>query len=89
MPIKKSAMKALRQAKKRATRNATVKEQIEYLRRMTRKAMDAKDLKKTEELWKSAIKAIDKAVQKNVYKTNTAARIKSRLTKKINVLKKA
>jgi len=86
MPIKKSAMKALRQTTKRTERNAKVKESISYLRRMSRKALDAKDAKKAAELAKAVVKAVDKAVQNKVVKKNTAARIKSRLTKKVNAL---
>lgn len=88
MPIKKAAMKALRQAKKRTLRNAKVKEGISFLRRSVRKAMESKDVKNAEALAKSAIKAIDKAVQKKVLKMNTGSRIKSRLMKKLNALKK-
>ncbi|MEA3249299.1 MAG: 30S ribosomal protein S20 [Patescibacteria group bacterium] len=87
MPIKKSAMKALRQSQKRAERNKVVKDSIEYLRRMTRKAIDVGDLKKAEALAKDVIKSVDKAVQKGVMKKNTAARIKSRLAAKLKSLK--
>lgn len=88
MPIKQSAMKALRQAKKRAARNKAVREGVLYLRRMTRKALDSKEVQKAEDLTKATIKSVDKAIQKKVIKKNTGARIKSRLAKKINALKK-
>lgn len=88
MPIKKSAMKALRQSEKRAKRNKDVKESIAYLRRMSRKALDAKDTKKAEKLAKDTAKAVDKAIQNKVLKKNTGARIISRLTKKVNALSK-
>ena len=86
MPIKKAAEKALRQAKKRTLRNQKVKESISFLRRSVRKAMDSKEVKSAQELAKAAIKAIDKAVQNKVLKKNTAARIKSRLVKKLNAV---
>ncbi len=89
MPIKKAAMKALRQAKKRAVRNQNVKEGIAFLRRSVRKAMESKDVKNLQALAKAEIKAIDKAVQKKVLKKNTGSRIKSRLAKKLNALAKA
>jgi small subunit ribosomal protein S20 len=88
MPIMKSAMKALRQTKKRTERNAKVKEGIAYVRRMLRKAMEAGDAKKAQQLAKDAIKAIDKAVQNKVLKKNTGSRLKSRITKKVNALLK-
>jgi len=84
MPIKKAAAKALRQAKKRTLRNQKVKEGIEYLRRMTRKALESDTVKEAEALAKSTIRAIDRAVQKKVLKKNTGSRLKSRLTKTIN-----
>jgi ribosomal protein S20 len=37
---------------------------------------------------RAAGKALDKAVQKKVLKSNTAARIKSRLARKVNALSK-
>ena len=81
-------MKALRQAKKRTLRNQKVKEGISFLRRSVRKAMESKDVKKAQELVKSTIKAVDKAVQNKVLKRNTGGRIKSRLMKKLNAMTK-
>lgn len=81
-------MKALRQSEKRAKRNKNVKESIAYLRRMSRKALDAKDVKKAEKLAKDTVKAVDKAVQNKVIKKNTGSRIVSRLTKKVTALSK-
>ena len=86
MPIKKSAMKALRQSAKKSKRNSLVKDSIAYIRRMSRKAIDTKDVKKAKELASQVVKSVDKAIQHNVIKKNTGARIKSRLAKKINVL---
>ncbi len=86
MPIKKAAMKALRQAKKRTLRNAKVKEGIAFLRRSVRKALETSDAKSAQELAKSLIKSIDKAVQNKVLKKNTGSRLKSRLAKKINAV---
>ena len=88
MPIKQSAMKALRQAKKRTVQNRKVKEGIAYLRREVRIALDAKEVKHATELAQKTIKALDKAVQNKVMKKNTVGRLKSRLVKKINALQK-
>ncbi len=87
MPIKQSAMKALRQSDKKAERNKTVKENVAYLRRMTRKAIDAGDMKKAEALAKDVVKATDKALQNGVMKKNTVSRIKSRLAAKLKAPK--
>lgn len=88
MPIKKAAMKALRQAKKRTLRNAKVKEGVSFLRRSVRKAIESKDAKEVEAYAKSLIKALDKAAQNKVFKKNTVSRLKSRLAKKVNALTK-
>jgi small subunit ribosomal protein S20 len=87
MPNKKNAIKALRQSNKRAERNKQVKDSIAYLRRSLRKAVEAKDADKAGSVSKDTIKAVDKAVQNNVIKKNTGARIKSRLMKKVNAVK--
>ena len=86
MPIKKAAMKALRQAKKRTLRNSKVKEGVSFLRRSVRKAIESKDAKEVEAYAKSLIKALDKAAQNKVFKKNTVSRLKSRLAKKVNAL---
>ena len=86
MPIKKSAMKALRQANKRAVRNKKVKENVAYLRRTVRKSIEAKDAKETTTSVKDAIKALDKAAQNKVMKKNTVSRLKSRMMKKANAV---
>ncbi len=89
MPIKKAAMKALRQAKKRTLRNQKVKDGIHFLRRSVRKAIESKEAKSAEEIAKALIKSLDKAAQNSVLKKNTVARLKSRLAKKVNALKSA
>ena len=50
------------------------------------KAVTAKDKEKANENLKTAIKRIDKASSAGVIKKNTAARNKSRLTKKVNAM---
>lgn len=82
MPIKQAAMKAVRQSKKLAEKNRNMKETIEYLRRMHRKALETGDHKKADALVMDIVRKVDKASQAKVLKKNTAARIKSRLTKK-------
>ncbi len=89
MPNKASAKKALRQSDKRADRNKIVKAEIKSLRIKLRKAIDAANVSAAEEVAKTLGKKLDKAVAKNVYKLNTAARYKARFMKKINAIKKA
>lgn len=88
MPQKKSAAKALRQSKKIAIHNKTIKDNVKNLIKKTKKAVETKAGDKALESVKEAIKAIDKAAQKKIIKKNTAARKKSRLMKKVNSLKK-
>ena len=87
MPIKKAAMNALRQAKKRTRRNLKVKRNVKELVKQSTKLIEAKEAEATQKV-KLAIKAIDKAVQNKVLKKNTGARKKSRLMKKLNKLVK-
>lgn len=86
MPIKKSAMKALRQSTKRGVKNKAEKDSLSYLRRMFRKAVDSKDKKSAKKFAEKIIRAADKAVKHNILKKNTCARIKSRLMKNLNAL---
>ena len=86
MPIKKSAIKALRQSKKKALTNKKVVSDIEALIRRVRKATAGNDRAKANDWLKQVIKKIDKAVQKRIIKKNTAARKKSRLSKAVKAL---
>jgi small subunit ribosomal protein S20 len=84
MPIKKNAIKALRQSVKNAARNKTVKAEIHSLRVKFRKALTAVNKTEMAEVAKNIGQKVDKAVSKKILKKNTAARIKSRLMKKVN-----
>ncbi|HNP75177.1 MAG TPA: 30S ribosomal protein S20 [bacterium] len=86
MPIKKSAMKALRQNKKATVKNYKVKANLKELIKKSRKLIEAKDQSTSPESVKQAIKAIDKAVQNKIIKKNTGSRKKSRLMKRLNQL---
>lgn len=87
MPIKKSAIKALRQNKTRALRNLKVKRNIKDLVKQSTKLIEAKESSAIVKV-KAAIKSIDKAIQHKVLKKNTGARKKSRLMKKFNKIVK-
>ncbi|HBV33597.1 TPA: 30S ribosomal protein S20 [Patescibacteria group bacterium] len=83
MPIKAASFKHLRQTKVRTLRNhkvlSTMTKVVKAARRaITAKAADAKDKLKL------AIKTLDSAAQKGIIKPNTAARLKSRLSKALN-----
>ena len=87
MPIKKSAMKSIRQDEKRRARNLAVRLEIKKTIKISRKAIAEKKADKANEAIKKAIKILDKAVQGKKIKKNTAARKKSRLMKALNSIK--
>ena len=84
MPILQNAKKALRQSQVREARNIKVRENIAFMRRNFRKLLEAKKLDEAKALIRDLGKALDKAVTKGVVKKNTAARIKSRSTIRLN-----
>lgn len=88
MPIKKSAFKALRQNKKRAVRNQKIREGIAFLIKKSRKQIEAKDFNSAKEFAAKAVRALDKAAQKGIFKKNTTARLKSRLIQRLNKAQK-
>ncbi len=83
MPIKPSAIKALRQAKKREFRNKKVKINIKWLKRRFLKTVADKDKKNAADFYLKLQKALDRAAQKGIFKKNTVARYKSRLSKRL------
>lgn len=77
MPITQSAKKALRQNKRRHTRNLAAAA-------AWKKAMkQAKKMPQNKEFLSRAYQALDKAVKTGVMKKNTASRKKSRLARSI------
>jgi len=85
----RSAEKRDRQNKKRKSRNVAVKSQTKTEIKKVLAAVDEQDRDNSEKALKSAIKVIKKAASKGVYHKNNASRKVSRLTKKVNALKKA
>lgn len=87
MPIKQSAIKALRQSEKKASRNRARKriihDKVKLLDELIQDGKKADALKLLPEVYK----AFDKAGKRGVLKQNTVSRRKSRLTKAVNALK--
>jgi small subunit ribosomal protein S20 len=83
MPNTKSAKKDLSRSIKRQAYNKRIKDNLKNAIKQSKKALDTKD-KKAKELVDIAFKALDKAAQKGVIKTNTRDRKKSRLHRKLN-----
>lgn len=86
MPNSLSAKKRLRQSQDRRLRNRTVRSSLRSQIRKVRQAIAAGDAAKCAEEFRVAVKKIDQAASKNVLHANTAARIKSRLSKAIKAV---
>lgn len=81
MPIKTSAKKYMRVSARKAIRNKTVKGVVKSAIKKTRESAKAGNIEEAQTSLKAALKALDKAAEKNIIKKNTAARKKSRLNK--------
>jgi small subunit ribosomal protein S20 len=88
MPNIKSAAKEHRKNIERRAFNNNIEVHIQDLIKKSQKAIETKNAKAAE-LVKQTMKALDKAAQKGVIKKNTAARKKSRLSLRLNKMKKA
>jgi small subunit ribosomal protein S20 len=84
-----SAEKRDRQNKKHKIRNTAVKSRTKTEIKKVIAAVEELDRESSEKALKSAITVIKKAASKGVYHKNNASRKVSRLTKKVNALKKA
>ena len=84
MPIKKAALKALRQSKKRYLHNKKIKDNLKFLIKKSRKLIEAKNKEEAKKFVKKTIVALDKAAKSKIIKKNTTARKKSRLMRSYN-----
>jgi small subunit ribosomal protein S20 len=79
----KSQMKRNRQTEKRHARNKSIRSELKTRERNVLLAVEAGDADKAEEMLREAQKRIDMATSKGVLHANTAARRKSRLTRRV------
>ena len=86
MITKGSAAKRHRQSEKRRVHNRIIRSRVRTSVRRVLEAVDAKDRDKAETAYQEFTSLIDSAARKGVYHTNTAARKKSRMAKKVNGL---
>ena len=84
-----SAKKRVRQNLKARARNRARKEQIKEPVKAFNSAITAQDWKKAEESLKTAVKQMDRIATKGTIHKNTAARKRSRLTKRLNAARAA
>lgn len=81
MPIKENAKKYMRVTATKTVKNKIAKGLFKSAIKKTREAVTGGSIDTAQEELKRAIKALDKAAEKNIIKKNTAARKKSRLNK--------
>ena len=83
MPIKDAGKKAMRSDARKAQRNRIIRGTYRSQIKALITALDAGNVDDAKKIFIRVQKALDKAVAKNVIKKNTAARRKSRLSKRI------
>ena len=85
----KSALKRMRQSRKRHALNRMHLTRLRHEIKKLRQAMEAKDVARAQQLLRPTISLIDKSIQKGVIHQNTADRYKSRLVSQYNALSAA
>lgn len=83
IPSKPSAAKRLRQSEVRRFRNLRRKKQMRQLIKQFNFHVEAGQADQAQALMPELMKAVDKAAQRNAIHSNKAARIKSRLAKRV------
>jgi small subunit ribosomal protein S20 len=83
MPHTPSAAKRLRKAEKRRRQNRAAAKKVRVARKATADALKAGDAAKTGEAFKTTQAVLDRAADKGYIHKNKAARLKSRLAKKL------
>lgn len=84
-----SALKRVRQTRRRTSRNRINKGVFRAALRRTREVVAEGNPEKARQQLPAAFSRADKAVQKGVLHRNTAARLKSRLMKRLHALERA
>jgi len=83
MPQHKSAVKRVRQNKKRRAHNQALRSK---LRTLITKVLESNDKAEAEEFLKEATSYVDKMAAKGIIHDNNAARKKAKMTKHVNNL---
>ena len=89
MPHTPSAAKRLRKSEKRRRQNRAAAKKVKAVRRTVDAALKAGDAAKTQGEFKTTQAALDRAATKGYIHPNKAARLKSRLGKKLRSAAKA
>lgn len=88
MPHTASAWKRLRKSEKRRKHNRTIAKSIKQKCRTLAEALVSKDPAKSAESAKAVVQSLDRAATKGYIHKNKAARLKSRMAKKVAALSK-
>ncbi len=86
MPIKKSAFKELRKAKKRHLRNIAVVSELRTLNKRLNNLLNEKNAEQAKKILTQLIVKLDKAATKKIIHKNKASRKKSRLMRRLKKL---
>lgn len=86
MAHSKSAKKRVLIAERNRLRNQAVKSRVKTLVKVVLSNIENQDAEAAKAALNVAYKELDKAVSKGIFKKNTVARKKSRLTAKVNAL---
>lgn len=84
VPIKRTAYKELRKAKKRHSRNISTKTELNTAAKNFASLLKAKDAEEAKKALSILVSKMDRAASKGIIKPNTAARKISRLMKKLS-----
>jgi small subunit ribosomal protein S20 len=87
MPILKSAAKRMRTSEKSRVANTNVKTSIKTLRGKLFAALSAKNKESAEKLYREYCSLLDKSAKKDIIKSNTAIRRKTRAAAAVKALK--
>jgi small subunit ribosomal protein S20 len=82
----KSALKRIKQTRKREALNRTHRTRLRHQMRRLREALEKKDKAAAAALLKPTFSLIDHSIHKGILHRNTAARYKSRLAVRFNAL---
>ena len=83
MPLIKSAKKRLRQDEKKRIRNKAIRNEVRNQVKKINKLFLAGNIEEARRIQPEIIRLIDKIVSKGIWHKNKAARIKSRIAKKL------
>ena len=81
-----SALKRVRQTKRKAAVNRLRKTRLRHQIRAVRRLIESKDAKSAQEAMPATFSLIDRSARWGIIKKNTAARYKSRITARVKAL---